>query len=358
MSERNKNLDFLRGVAILLVMTGHFLPGYMSTHIGWSGVDLFFVLSGFFVSGILFREFIENGKISAGRFLIRRGLKIWPLFYTALIIHFVYYLLEGQQLTASQVLCEIFFIQNYFPGFMNVTWSLGIEEQFYLLLSLGLPLILKAGKPVKLVTRYCALVILLCIIFRIINFQFNPYYDPYKNFYPLHLRADSLCSGVILSYLYHFKREKFENFLLTNKLFLSIGCGVMLLPLFLYPYNHKFTYIVGFNFAYIGYFLLVALFLVSKRQMKLQKTTPQTFILSKIAWIGYYSYSIYLFHFFIGFGIVSNFRKLIGVSNLIWVEFGIFIASNIFFGFLASKVVEQPVLRWRDKRFPAAIQKI
>jgi peptidoglycan/LPS O-acetylase OafA/YrhL len=86
-SGRNKNLDFLRGTAILLVMAGHFLPGYFSTHIGWSGVDLFFVLSGFFVSGILFREYIKKGRIQAGRFLIRRGLKIWPLFYTYLPVY-------------------------------------------------------------------------------------------------------------------------------------------------------------------------------------------------------------------------------------------------------------------------------
>jgi peptidoglycan/LPS O-acetylase OafA/YrhL len=66
---RNKYLDFLRGTAILLVMAGHFLPGYFSTHIGWSGVDLFFVLSGFFVSGILFREYIKKGAYGPAVFL-------------------------------------------------------------------------------------------------------------------------------------------------------------------------------------------------------------------------------------------------------------------------------------------------
>jgi peptidoglycan/LPS O-acetylase OafA/YrhL len=65
---RYKSLDFLRGVAVLLVMTAHGLPGYLSTHVGWTGVNLFFVLSGFFVSGILFREYKEKGEMHAGRF--------------------------------------------------------------------------------------------------------------------------------------------------------------------------------------------------------------------------------------------------------------------------------------------------
>ncbi len=339
-------------------MTGHFLPGYFSSHIGWSGVDLFFVLSGFFVSGILFREFIANGKISPARFFFRRVLKIWPLFYTALAIQLCYSLLKGQQLTANQILSEIFFVQNYIPGFMNVTWSLGIEEQFYFLLAMGMPFILNTGKSVKLVKQYCFAVMLLCIVLRFINLRINPLYDPYSNFYPLHLRADSLCSGIILSYFYHFQRNKFENFIAGNRIFLAIICGVMLMPIFLYPYNHMFTYTIGFSFTYIGYFILVALLVVWKKKIKLQHWTLQSFLLSKIAWIGYYSYSIYLFHFFIGFGLVSNARKLLGETGFIGFEFGIFITGNIFFGYLASKAVEQPVLKWRDKRFPALKQKI
>lgn len=338
-------------------MAGHFLPGYFSTHIGWSGVDLFFVLSGFFVTGVLFREFIEQGSIRAGRFLLRRGLKIWPLFYTALLIQLIYSIAKGQELSTRQVVHEVFFIQNYLPGFMNVTWSLGIEEQFYLLLALGMPFVLKSGKHVKTVVFYCVAIMLFCFTLRIMSIGYFTEYDPYKNFYPLHLRADSLCSGIVLSYLYHFKRKKFENFLLDNRLLISIICGAMLLPLFLYPYYHKFTYTAGFSFVYLGYFLLVALFLVRKNEVKHRQATVRSFIFNIVAWIGYYSYSIYLFHFFIGFGLVSNFRKLVGTENPVYVEFLVFLLGNILFGYIISKVVEQPVLKWRDKRFPASYQK-
>ena len=117
---RYKSLDFLRGVAVLLVMTAHGLPGYLSTHVGWTGVNLFFVLSGFFVSGILFREYRESGKMHAGRFFMRRIFKIWPLFYTAFLLQLEYFSIRQTPPHSSQVIAEIFFFQNYRPGFMQV----------------------------------------------------------------------------------------------------------------------------------------------------------------------------------------------------------------------------------------------
>src|SRR5438094_6288198 len=79
--KRNQSLDVLRCVAILLVLgchVGHYRPW---SKFGWIGVDLFFVLSGFLVSGLLFQEFKDRGGINFRRFILRRGLKIWPAFY-------------------------------------------------------------------------------------------------------------------------------------------------------------------------------------------------------------------------------------------------------------------------------------
>src|SRR5258706_12209135 len=94
---RNQALDILRGIAILIVLGRHlfFLPTdlpppadlFFRTWIrcGWAGVDLFFVLSGFLVSGLLFQEFARNGNVAVSRFLIRRGFKIYPAFYVFLV---------------------------------------------------------------------------------------------------------------------------------------------------------------------------------------------------------------------------------------------------------------------------------
>lgn len=86
---RLKHLDFLRGIAVLLVLFRHYALSIVLFNIGWIGVDLFFVLSGFLVSGLLFKEYIKYGNIKPILFLIRRGLKIYPLFYFALILSLI-----------------------------------------------------------------------------------------------------------------------------------------------------------------------------------------------------------------------------------------------------------------------------
>src|SRR5579872_3262789 len=92
-SKRIFQLDVLRGFAILLVMGVH-VPAYpiWSTVGGW-GVDLFFVLSGFLISNLLFREYRESGDIKLSRFFLRRALKLYPSFYLLLGVTLVYCLL-------------------------------------------------------------------------------------------------------------------------------------------------------------------------------------------------------------------------------------------------------------------------
>ena len=90
---RNKRLDVLRCVAILFVIFQHGNILEFFNRAGWIGVDLFFVLSGFLISGLLFGEYQRRGSIQLKRFYIRRGFKIYPAFYvflavTALIQYF------------------------------------------------------------------------------------------------------------------------------------------------------------------------------------------------------------------------------------------------------------------------------
>src|ERR1700675_1801152 len=88
MRARNQWFDVLRGVAILLVLGRHYDYRYIRIwhSIGWAGVDLFFVLSGFLISGLLFSEYKTRNSISFKRFFIRRGLKIYPAFYLFLFL--------------------------------------------------------------------------------------------------------------------------------------------------------------------------------------------------------------------------------------------------------------------------------
>ena len=155
-------LDGLRGVAILLVMLHHqtLLPGSgvwtTVADLGWAGVDLFFVLSGFLITGILFDA--RGAPNCLRNFYVRRVLRIFPVYYALLLFAFVVLprlplsdahaakvaALDGTEWWYWLYLQNVAMVRaGGFPhAVLGVTWSLAIEEQFYLLwpfLVLGLP---------------------------------------------------------------------------------------------------------------------------------------------------------------------------------------------------------------------------
>src|SRR5579871_627813 len=159
--QRLIELDFLRGIAILLVVGSHAaMPSQAAGHLnslvwtwqswGWTGVDLFFVLSGFLIGGLLFREIKTYGRLDVPRFIIRRGFKIWPMYYVFLCLGFLVVMLKNHfsfAHTGHLFLPYLFHLQNYDPNGLidrpreavamftvNHAWSLAVEEHFYLLL--------------------------------------------------------------------------------------------------------------------------------------------------------------------------------------------------------------------------------
>lgn len=140
---RNKRLDVLRCIAILQVLFYHG-GGVMEyfARAGWIGVDLFFVLSGFLISGLIFSEYRKNGTIQFKRFFIRRGFKIYPAFYSFVVFIALVELYRHHFSPFRRYLHEIFFVQSYWPGIWVYTWSLAVEEHFYILLPLLLLLLL------------------------------------------------------------------------------------------------------------------------------------------------------------------------------------------------------------------------
>ena len=142
-------LDFLRGCAALLVMGHHGfleaaqagffkLPAYVWWRLANSGVDLFFVLSGFLIGGLLFREWKKSGNIDIKRFLIRRGFKIWPSYFFYVFFSIIYHsaaVTWGDPLRGlTYLLPNLLHLQNYLITPITHTWSLSVEEHFYLAL--------------------------------------------------------------------------------------------------------------------------------------------------------------------------------------------------------------------------------
>ncbi|MEL7130018.1 MAG: acyltransferase, partial [Pseudomonadota bacterium] len=143
-----RHVDGLRGVSVLLVVFYHAWPKSLPG--GFIGVDVFFVISGFLITRLLVAEVIDTGRINYGRFLVRRVRRLWPTFALVVIASFlVGYLILGTDAyiaLAEAALASLFFVSNWYfaSGFdyfneaqnQNLllhTWSLAVEEQFYLL---------------------------------------------------------------------------------------------------------------------------------------------------------------------------------------------------------------------------------
>lgn len=147
-------LDGIRGLAILMVFLTHTTTGigvqpesdigklvYDVLKLGWSGVDLFFVLSGFLITGILVDQ-RKSRQGQAGRFFghfyARRALRIFPLYYASLLIVFVIArLASGSAPDFRNLAIHGFYLQNIVDGYpMALThfWTLAVEEHFYLIL--------------------------------------------------------------------------------------------------------------------------------------------------------------------------------------------------------------------------------
>jgi len=355
MKQRAKELDFLRGIAILLVMLRHSNLSALTTQVGWIGVDLFFVLSGFLVSGILFSEYKKNGTIKPLHFLIRRGFKIYPLFFVVLFLHVFYFLWKDIPLYGNMILPEIFFYQNYVPGIMGISWSLAIEEHFYFSLSIALFIvsIKKKMAKVSMIPLACGIIAVICLVLRIIvNIQVKPF-DPYIHFFPTHLRIDSLAFGVLISWFYHFTRDWLYITVHKLRYFSLVALPLLFCPVFVWQPESTIITTWGFTFLYLGFGIILALMTVYSEKIKSWlKRLHLLLFFNTIAWVGVYSYSIYLVHLKAG-PILSNlFTENIFAQAPHLLVVTLFLFFNILSGYILSLIIEQPFLRFRDKYFP------
>jgi peptidoglycan/LPS O-acetylase OafA/YrhL len=131
MQERWRSLDGIRGLAIMLVVTSHAFPATYGVG-GSAGVALFFVLSGFLITSLLLRENETNGRIDLKKFYGRRALRLAPALVVYLIVVAIAY-------GWSSIWAALFYVGNYAQiagadvGLNVHTWSLAVEEHFYLL---------------------------------------------------------------------------------------------------------------------------------------------------------------------------------------------------------------------------------
>lgn len=304
MRQKVPQLDALRGLAILLVIFHNASEKFPALHLqglfanGWMGVDLFFVLSGFLITGILLDTKLSEGYLK--NFYARRCLRIWPLYYSVIFFMFVVLPLlsrsEGRSIfeKSSPWWAYPLFLQNFLispvstaaAGALGVTWSLAIEEQFYLVW----PWIVKFCSYAQL-RRIAIAVICLSPVLRF--YLARHHIDLYTNVF---CRLDGLMAGAFLAFV-----VRTDNFLPSKFIRRAWISLLIAAPLaFLTEALHARWVVFSWSAVASAAFVYLSLF---SSQKWLQAGLMNPFLV----YTGTISYGLYLLHK-ISFGMVQTLR--------------------------------------------------
>lgn len=357
-NKRLLQLDFLRGIAILLVLLRHKKLFSFTVTMGWIGVDLFFVLSGFLVSGLLFKEYQRFGNVKPGLFLIRRGFKIYPMYYLTYGLYCIPFLLYGQ-LAWDKVVSDLFFFQNYYNGWgytYVASWSLAVEEHFYFGLAFVFWMIFSSRYKKTLMTnldRYLVLLMLMVFGIRLFTVYTNNA-ESVHNITNTHLRIDTLLIGVLVSYWYHFKLQALQQFFFKyHRFVLFVALALLFFTPFVKIENSVFVQTFGFVFLYLSFALILVYFLLKQDITTRLYNVFSRRIVQLVSKIGYCAYAIYLLHLAVNY-VFKTITHLYFDSQIHPIlSFSITSFISISLGIIMTYTLESYFLQLRDKRFPS-----
>ena len=363
-------LDCLRAIAISLVLISHcsflLFPETTNTLLsfirvmGAIGVDLFFVLSGYLIGGILFRM-IQQDELTwyhLNLFWKRRWLRTLPNYFLILILNILLALSIGVSLPENTYLYTLF-LQNFswkHPDFFTEAWSLSVEEYAYLLLPFLLYLSLAFIKKYDKKTLFLVVTILtiMALFFLKIQYTLNTnvpdYHEWSASFRKVVIyRIDSIYIGFLLVYV----KYSFEKF------FYEYRKKIMLIGIFLFGILHYIIYKLEilpqdclwfYTFVYLN-IVLLSLALVFPYFVSLKKSSE--FIEKLVVFISTRSYAIYLVNysmvllslqFFVDFSELSILRKTALLIGFLTISITL---SNVIYSYF-----ETPILKFRDRKFP------
>jgi len=363
-------LDVLRGLAILLVIFRHAIIPWSKAgilrypmlglwHLGWTGVDLFFVLSGFLIGGLLFTEIRTTGRLDVGRFLVRRGFKIWPAYFIFLAVVFLRLVHdEGVHAATLSIAPNLIHLQNYLGSPRGITWSLAVEEHFYLALPLFLMLATSDWRrraSIPAIPWAAAVLIVGCTAWRIVSNYRRPF-EMYTHLTPTHLRIDGLFFGVLLAYLHYMHPRRLAWVTRYRAALLATGIALIAPMALVDQTGSPLIWTFGFTSLYLGYGAILLAFVYTTPGQGLSGNLLNTPPAAALAWIGIFSYSIYLWHLDLGAAPVEKWllpHVPTRITSLFWlVGTTAYVFAAIAGGVLASKVIEMPVLALRERLFP------
>jgi peptidoglycan/LPS O-acetylase OafA/YrhL len=343
-------LDGLRGVAILAVMATHARAS------GWAGdvgVDIFFVLSGFLITSLLIEEWDEFRSISLRRFYARRGLRLLPALMVMLGVVVIWHYLTNSQVaprTALDGLIALFYSSNWMfaLGFRQPvhvfahTWTLSIEEQFYVWWPIVLILLFRRCSARGSLMHWVMLGMFILLVERVVLFAGMPRGAYNWLSYATDARADTLLMGCVAAIVLCSKpipRDgKFRAALKYSAWLIGIP-GLILIGI---PAAQSA------GFYAIGLHIVTAIFAVAiLAEAVISQTGMLAWILSRrwLVYVGKISYGLYLWHYPIFCEVQA--RKWPLRFELV-IELGL----TVFATLTCFYLIERPALRLK-RRFSA-----
>lgn len=355
MEKRNRNLglDIVRSIAILLVLICHStfflnnINGAFLTYCGVISVEIFFVLSGFLIGRIIITTIVKEYSLNSLKdFYIKRWFRTLPLYY---LILFVTSIIKNQSIPHRNYV----FIQNFNKhalGFLPVSWSLSVEEWFYLLIPIILVIFLKLfNNKFKEKEIFFMITILLCSISFLIRtyivVKYNPTWD-YGVRKQIFIRLDAIMIGVILSGIKIYMSKNYTKIALSRGSKLISIIGFILLGLIYTKYLGIDDNFDKSMFWKIGLFSLVPIlscFFIMWMEMseKINITINKMKISRLFNEISTISYAIYLIHWNIFEQLSKHVKGFYGLLLALILTLIITKIINLIF--------EVPIMNLRDR---------
>lgn len=359
-------LDHLRAFAIVFVLLFHARlfphPEWIDVvgKFGWTGVDLFFVLSGYLISSHLFQQMANAGTIILAHFFIKRFFRIIPAYLTVVAIYFLIPAFREREALAP-LWKYLTFTQNFgldlrVHGTFSHAWSLCIEEQFYLLFPVILVLFISL-KMQKVGVWLLAFLFIAGFAARIASWVhfIVPLIDAdgfglawYEYiYYPTYNRLDSLLMGISIAALFQFRPLIKERVSGSGNAIFFCGLLILILAYIVCVDEQTFTASVfGFPLVAMGYGAIVAAAICPS--CFLYKFTSS--ITANIATL---SFAVYLTH-----------KGVIHVTQIQLSKLGLAMDGNLMLllctincflaAFLLNRIVEQPFLKLRKRILSAS----
>lgn len=366
------NLNAVRFLAALLVIIHHvertkykfglpniYINSFVGGVFGHVGIILFFVLSGFLITYLLLEEYKRSGTISIKGFYIRRVLRIWPLYYLIIILglyvlpHIAFFYMPGytefvhNNLGAKSIMYLTFLsnlahvLYEHVP-YSSQTWSVGVEEQFYLIWPL---LILFALSRKKMLTMLLSFIIIYLALKAVIVYQYaidmNNIHAMKLWLYWDHFSIDCMAIGGIGACLLFYKKERILNILFNQyvQLVLYIIIAIVVVRGWTVPWFNNEFYAVTFAI------LILNLAANPKSILKLEY--------KPLNYLGKISYGLYMYHN-IMILIVLKLIMSTGLFNVSSMAGGVLfqilcLAGSILIAAISYRYFEKPFLKAKTR---------